>query len=109
MRFARIHVFPFSPRPGTLAATLPEQISTEVKKERSRQMLALARESSKSFRQQFLGKTMEVLWEQSSGGIWSGLTGNYIRVYARTSDDLTNKLLPVNLMKISKDGVWGEV
>ena len=52
---------------------------------------------------------MEVLWEQQSGGIWSGLTGNYIKVYARSSEDLTNKLLPVKLVKIYRDGVWGEV
>jgi threonylcarbamoyladenosine tRNA methylthiotransferase MtaB len=108
MRFARIHVFPFSPRPGTLAATMPSQVSAAVKKERSQQMLILAKESSKNFRQQFLGRTMEVLWEQSSGGVWSGLTDNYIRVYAKSGEDLTNKLLPVRLMKLYRDGVWGE-
>jgi len=108
LQFARIHVFPFSPRPGTAAATMPQQVSAAVKKERSKQMLALAKESSKSFLQQFLGKTREVLWERCSGGIWSGLTGNYIKVFSRSSDDLTNKMLLVKLMKSYRDGVWGE-
>jgi threonylcarbamoyladenosine tRNA methylthiotransferase MtaB len=108
LKFARIHVFPFSPRPGTLAATLPDQISAAVKKERCRQMLALSKESSKNFRQGFLGRTLEVLWEQSSDGIWSGLTGNYIRVYTRISKDLADKLQPVKLVKLYRDGVWGE-
>jgi threonylcarbamoyladenosine tRNA methylthiotransferase MtaB len=107
MRFARIHVFPFSPRLGTAAATMPGQISAAVKKERSKQILALSRESSKNFLTQFLGKTLEVLWEQSSAGVWSGLTSNYIRVYARSRDDLGNRLLPVKLVKLYKDGVWG--
>ncbi len=107
--FARIHVFSYSPRNGTEASRLPHQISAPVKKERSQKMLALAKESELNFRQQFLGKTMPVLWESQSGNeIWSGLTDNYIRVYASSDEDLTNKLLPVNVLKLSGDGVWGE-
>jgi threonylcarbamoyladenosine tRNA methylthiotransferase MtaB len=109
MRFARIHVFAFSPRPGTAASTVPGQISAAVKKERSKQISALAKESSASLLRQFLGKTREVLWEQSSGGIWSGLTGNYVRVYTRSSDDLAGKLSPVKLVKLYRDGVWGDL
>jgi threonylcarbamoyladenosine tRNA methylthiotransferase MtaB len=109
MRFARIHVFPFSPRPGTAAATMTGQIPESAKKERGRQTLALSRESSKNFPAQFLGRTLEVLWEQLSAGVWSGLTGNYIRVYARKSQDLTSKLWPVKLVMAYRDGVWGEV
>ena len=109
MRFARIHVFPYSPRPGTAAATMPRQVSEKEKKRRSQQTLALAKESAQSFQQQFLDKTMEVLWEQKSGGVWSGLTGNYIKVYTRSNKNLTNQLLPVKLVKFYRDGVWGEV
>ncbi|MGD0780756.1 MAG: tRNA (N(6)-L-threonylcarbamoyladenosine(37)-C(2))-methylthiotransferase MtaB [Dehalococcoidales bacterium] len=109
IQFARIHVFPFSPRPGTAAATMPQQISDALKKERSSQMLALSKESVKAFQQRFIGKTMDVLWEQQSGGIWSGLTGNYIKVYARSSKALTNLITPVKLVKPYREGVWGEV
>ena len=99
LQFARIHVFTYSPRQGTQAAQLPHQISAQVKKERSQKMLALARESAQNFRQRFLGKTMTVLWEKQSGdGVWSGLTDNYIKVYTRSNEDLTNKLLPVKLV-----------
>ncbi|MCJ7769656.1 MAG: tRNA (N(6)-L-threonylcarbamoyladenosine(37)-C(2))-methylthiotransferase MtaB [Dehalococcoidales bacterium] len=106
--FARIHVFPFSPRPGTEADKMKGQIGDKVKKQRSEKMLALAEESARSFRKRFLGKTIPVLWEQKSNGIWSGLTGNYIRVYTKSSEDLTNKITEVKLEKIWKDGVWGE-
>jgi threonylcarbamoyladenosine tRNA methylthiotransferase MtaB len=109
MQFARIHVFPFSPRPGTVASQMTGQVSDSMKKERGRQMLALAKESAKNFRQRFLGRTLDVLWEQASGGIWSGLTGNYIKVYTRNSDNLANNVLPVKLVKIFKDGLWGEL
>jgi threonylcarbamoyladenosine tRNA methylthiotransferase MtaB len=109
MRFARIHVFPFSPRPGTAAEKMPGQLPPAVKKERSREMLVLAKESAREFQQGFLGKTMEVLFEQRSAGTWSGLTGNYIKVYARSGETLTNTILPVELVKIYCEGIWGEV
>ena len=87
---------------------MSQQVPASVKKERSRQMLTLAKESMRNFQQSFLSRTMNVLWEQQSKGVWSGLTGNYIKVYTKNSDDLTNRLLPVKLVKIYRDGVWGE-
>ena len=72
-------------------------------------MLALAKESTENFRQQFLGKVMPVLWENQSAGVWSGLTDNYIKVYASSDEDLSNKLLPVKLVEVRQDGVWGKV
>jgi threonylcarbamoyladenosine tRNA methylthiotransferase MtaB len=108
MEFARIHVFPYSPRSGTQAAGMPGRVGDRVKRERSHRMLALAQESARSFREGFLGKTMAVLWEKQTDGVWSGLTDNYIRVYTRSSQDLTNELLPVRLMEIKGDGFfWG--
>jgi len=108
VEFARIHVFPYSPRRGTEAAQMPHQVENKVKKQRSQKMLTLARESARNFSRQFLGRTMPVLWEQQASGIWSGLTDNYIKVYARSSEDLTSQLLPLKLVEISGDGVWGE-
>ncbi len=108
MEFARIHVFSYSPRQGTQAARLPNQIRDKVKKERSQKMLALAKESAQNFSQRFLGRTMTVLFEQQSNGIWSGHTDNYIKVYTKSSADLTNKLLPLKLVDVRSDGVWGK-
>jgi threonylcarbamoyladenosine tRNA methylthiotransferase MtaB len=107
--FARIHVFPYSPRQETEAARMPHQVADKIKRQRSHKMLALAEESVCNFRQRFLGKTMPVLWEKQSSGIWSGLTANYIKVYAESSDDLTNKLQPVKLVEIRGDGVRGTI
>jgi threonylcarbamoyladenosine tRNA methylthiotransferase MtaB len=108
MEFARIHVFTFSPRPGTQAAEMKEQVSSIVKKERSREMLALAEESAGDFRKRFMGRTMPVLWEQKTNNIWSGLSANYIRVYTKSTEDLSNKITEVKLEKLYKDGVWGK-
>ena len=108
MGFARIHVFPYSARSGTEAARMPHQVNDRVKKQRGEKMLALAKESALEFRQQFLDKTMPVLWEQPTNGVWSGLTDNYIKVYTSSDEDLTNKLEPTKLVEIRGDGVWGE-
>ena len=108
MEFARIHVFSYSPRQGTQAAQLPQPVGDKVKKQRSQKMLALAKESAQNFSQRFLGRTMTVLFEQQSNGVWSGLTDNYIKVYTKSSGDLTNKLLPVRLGEVRGEGVWGE-
>jgi threonylcarbamoyladenosine tRNA methylthiotransferase MtaB len=110
--FANIHVFPFSPRPETVAATMPEQIKDKIKQERNRRMLELSLSSRRSFYEQFLGQTMPVLWEKETGlgsGIYSGLTSNYIRVFAHSEKPLNNEITPVKLVEFHNQGIRGEV
>ena len=110
--FADIHVFPFSPRPGTAAATMPDQIGDRIKQERGRRMLELSRQSRRSFCQQFLGQTLPVLWEQETApgsGIYSGLTGNYIRVFSHSQKPLANRITPAGLVRLCSGGMQAEV
>ena len=87
MGFSAIHVFPYSSRPGTRAYDFDGAVSEEVKRSRMSRMLALAEESARSYRRSFIGKTLEVLWEErvemDSADYWSGVTGNYIRAYSQ--------------------------
>ena len=106
--FARLHVFSFSPRPGTTAARMPGQVTEKIKKERTRQMLSLARKSAEKFREMYQKKRTEVLWEQSKAGILNGYTGNYIRVYTREKGLLLNEISRVQLTRPYKDGLWAE-
>jgi len=108
--FARVHVFPFSPRPGTAAATMPGQIHPHIVRERVRVMSAVAEESGRRFAQQFVGETLDVLWEQPEGNAgWSGYTDNYIRVLTHYDADLSNVLTPTRLVESKMDAIWGEV
>jgi len=110
--FANIHVFPFSPRPGTAAAKMPQQVWEQVKKERAQRMLELARYCRHSSYAQFLGRTMPVLWEKETNlgsGIYSGLTDNYIRVFTHSEKPLTNKITPVKLDGFYNQGMSGEL
>jgi threonylcarbamoyladenosine tRNA methylthiotransferase MtaB len=109
MGFARIHVFPYSRRPGTAAATMPAQVPDSVKTQRNRNLGILSRECAESYRHGFTGRTLDVLWETQSGGIWSGYTGNYIRIYTRSKSDLANKIDRVTLQELYKDGMWGKI
>jgi len=110
MGFAAIHVFPYSKRPGTAAATMPGQIDDKVKKQRSSRIMALARRSARQFRSRFQGRTMMVLWEDDSGeGLWSGHTANYLRVYAQSDKNLANQMLAVKLVEEYADGLMGEI
>ena len=109
MGFARMHIFPYSTRPGTFACQMPDQVDERVKKQRSQQMLELAGRSAQRFQDRFLGNQAIVLWETNKDGTWTGLTGNYIRVYTRYAEDLTNRLLCAKLICKHKEGVWTEL
>jgi len=109
IQFARIHVFSYSSRPGTTAADMTSKVSAAVKKERSRQMLSLADDCTWNFRDSYLGRTMDVLFEQKSASFWTGLTGNYIKVYVKSPADLVNMIARVKLNGIYRDGILGEI
>jgi threonylcarbamoyladenosine tRNA methylthiotransferase MtaB len=110
--FANIHVFPYSLRPDTAAAGMPGRIKDKIKQERNQRMLELARISRRSFYEHFLGQTMPVLWEKETSpgsGIYSGLTDNYIRIFARSGHPLDNEITPVKLVEHHKHGMLGEL
>ncbi|HYP39704.1 MAG TPA: hypothetical protein VEX13_05020, partial [Chloroflexia bacterium] len=54
------------------------------------------------------GRTLPVLWEPESDGVWSGLTGNYLRVHTRTSRDLLNTITPATWVAYDAQGLWAE-
>ena len=110
MAFARVHVFPYSPRPGTPAADMPAQVDPQVRHRRAREMRCVARRSSEAFRRRFLGQRMPVLWESRRyDGRWSGLTDNYIRVYVESDRGLLGILGPARLLALETGGVRGEL
>ena len=109
MGFARIHVFPYSRRPGTAASMMPVQVPDSVKTQRNRNLGLLARQCAELYRRGFTGRNMDVLWETQSGGIWSGYTGNYVRIYTRSKSNLANKINQVRLENLYRDGMWGKI
>lgn len=118
MRFAHAHLFPFSARTGTAAATFAGQLSSEVKRARLRQMQAVVAITGQQERAHFLGATRPVLFEgdgqpltDQPGRLWFGLTDNYLRVavIAPALVDLHNRLLPVRLTAQAGDVLHGDL
>ena len=106
--FSKIHVFPYSARAGTTAATLPNQIPAQIKKSRASQALEISREKSKTFCERLIGKTVEIIAETSEGGLIDGLTKNYIRVYAPDKNIPLGEVTKIKIERLHKDGVIGE-
>lgn len=115
MAFAKLHVFPYSPRPGTPAIKLPHEVPYRERDERARRMRRLGAEQRRRFQSRFRNHQMEVLWEkQWQDGRWTGWTDNYIRVVAHAKGDrgslsLRNQISPVRLLTLKNGYFEGEV
>lgn len=86
--FSEIHVFQFSKREGTPAATMSNQIEPVIKKNRSEQLIALAKTCGDTYKKQFLGKILEVLVEERKGQSIIGHTKNYLKVQINDSENI---------------------
>ena len=104
--FSKIHVFPFSAREGTVAATLPNQIDATTKKIRANRALEISAAKERAFAEKLIGKTVEIIAETETGGLVDGLTKNYVRTYVPAAPDLKlGEIISVSVAKIFKDGV----
>jgi threonylcarbamoyladenosine tRNA methylthiotransferase MtaB len=99
---AYLHVFPFSPRPGTPAAGYPNKVSPHVVKHRCERMRTLGNSKRNEFYNQFIGQQLEILVENTrhrSTGLLKGFSSNYIPILIDANDDQKNKLVAVNAHK----------
>lgn len=107
---AGLHVFRFSPRPGTEAASYPGQPSRAVKAERSRALRALAAEQGRAFRQGFVGQILEVvvLHRDRPDGRLEGLSDNTLTVWFPGEAALQGRLCRVRIRAVADQGLVGE-
>jgi threonylcarbamoyladenosine tRNA methylthiotransferase MtaB len=107
--FAKLHVFPYSARPGTKASRMTGVVKDSEKSKRCQLMLDLSRRSSKLFGERFLGRNMNVLWEGCREGVWFGLTENYLRVFGCSQEQLANELVETKMIGLVNGSLWGEL
>ena len=101
--FSQLHVFRYSPRKGTPAATYPDQVSPHISAARSQAMIALGERLNTAFRQRMLGKQKEVLIEASREGTnnhLAGFTDNYLRVLVDAPESAINQIQRVTLSSL---------
>ncbi len=99
--FYRLHVFKYSPRRGTVAEKMPNQIDGNKKEERSDKLIELSNSTENKHNQSYIGKTVKVLFEEFEDGFFKGHTTNYMMVKVageeEQSDKFVNKILDVKI------------
>ena len=101
--FSAMHVFPYSKRPGTPAAKMPDQILNAQKQARAHQAAQVAAQMTRDYLTRFMGRTLPVLFEEERDGLWHGYTVNYIPV-AVQGEALHNQVREVRLEQV-RDGI----
>ena len=105
--FSAMHVFPYSKRPGTPAASMPGQLPNAVKEARAHAAAQVAAQMEQEYLMQFAGETLPVLFEEERDGLWFGHTPNYIPVLA-SGQDLHNRIVPVLLEHVQNGSLRGK-
>lgn len=107
-RFAAVHVFPYSRRPGTPAAGMPNQIPKAEKEARASAAGQVAAELEQAFLDSLTGTVQPVLFEEAAGNrLYVGHASNYAKVYAQ-GENLHNVLLPVRITGRYAGGLLGK-
>ncbi len=107
MRFARMHVFPYSEREGTAAATMPNPVPRHIREERARELIALGAGMAEDYRRAQLGTVRRVLFEQCAEGVSVGYTPEYMRCEAPGT--VCGQTLPVRMTGLLPEGFSGEI
>lgn len=108
--FAKIHVFPYSPKRGTPAAARKDQLLNAVKSERSHTLIQLSDRMATDFLADAVGTDAEVLYERAVGeGIYEGHTTNYMKVHGRSETDLTNRIAKTHITRAEGEMLFGDV
>ena len=107
MRFARMHVFPYSEREGTVAATMPDPVPRHIREERARELIALGAGMAEDYRRAQLGTVRRVLFEQCAEGVSVGYTPEYMRCEALGA--VCGQTLPVRMTGLLPEGFSGEI
>ena len=109
IKFYKMHIFKYSPRKGTKAAVMKNQISGDIKEERSKRLIELSNKNEIEYNSQYIGKKEEVLFEEEKLGFYKGHTQNYVMVYCKSERKLENKIEKVLCQKVIDDYVFAQL
>ena len=103
IKFYKMHIFKYSPRKGTKAEKMENQVDGNKKEERSKKLIELSNKNEKEYNQKYIGQEVEVLFEEEKNGVWQGHTKNYILAHYKTSENVENKIIKLKCKKIEKE------
>ena len=108
IELTHMHVFKYSPRKGTPAATMENQVDPSTKHDRSEKLLQLNEENFNKFGQKMLDKEFNVLFEQKVGdNKYEGLTENYVKVIVESDNDISEQILKVKIKDVKNEFLEG--
>jgi len=107
--FSKLHVFKYSPRKGTPAATFSDQVPNKVKDSRSARLIELGKRLSLEFASGYVGKNLSVLVEREQEGLLSGVSDNYIRVSMEGPSDIIGGLVNIKVNRQEEEVLYGEI
>ena len=106
IKFYKMHIFKYSQRKGTKAAVMPNQIPGDIKELRSRRLIELSNKNEFEINEKYIGKKVEVLFEEEKEGVFKGHTANYILVYCKDeNENLSNKIQKVECIQNLDDHI----
>lgn len=104
------HVFPYSKRKNTMAGKMDDHIQHPVKKQRVKTLIMLGDAKLNMFAEDQVGSNSEVLFERENKfGYWEGYTTNFVRVFVKSSQDLKNQIINVQLTEFKENKLYGEL
>ncbi len=107
--FYKIHTFKYSKRKGTVAEKMPNQITNKIQEERSKKIIELSNEMQNGYNNNYIGKKVQVLFEEKEGEYYKGHTTNYMMIQVKSKENLENKIETVNIDTIEKDKIIGSI
>ena len=106
VKFYKMHIFKYSQRKGTKAAVMTNQIPGDIKELRSRRLIELSNKNEFEINEKYIGKKVEVLFEEEKEGVFKGHTANYILVYCKDEkENLSNKIQEVECIQNLNDHI----
>ena len=112
IELSKMHIFKYSPRKGTKAAEIKDQVNGNIKEDRSHKLIELNNMLEKKYMDKFIGKSMNVLYEQkigNNGDEFEGYTSNYIKVTGRSSKNIEGEFHRTKLIECKDEHIIGEV
>ena len=101
------HVFPYSKRKNTTAARMDLHIDPTLKRRRVKSLIELGKEKQSHFAQAQIGEELEILFERKGReGLWRGYSGNYLKSYFASEEDLSNKVLRLKVSKVDGSSLY---
>ncbi len=107
--FYKMHIFKYSPRKGTKAEIMKNQIPSQIKEQRSKKLIKLSERNELEQNKEYVGKQVKVLFEEFKGEYIKGHTSNYIMVKAKGTSKDINKILNVKIENFDENGLIGKI